>query len=195
MNSEVYSAFTAACTTLNIRQRVKLLLHPDQTIPVVWGIFRPRLMLPVAAQVWSVEQLRSVVLHELAHIKRRDIPGQLLTQLACALHWFNPLVLLAAWRLHVERERACDDLVLASGVRASAYAEHLLNVAPRRSSSPWTQACGLAMARSSSLHGRLTAVLSIESRAASRPRTAMNPGRYKLADEIRLVVTRHPNGR
>ncbi|HQX52532.1 MAG TPA: M56 family metallopeptidase, partial [Planctomycetaceae bacterium] len=158
--SDVYSAFTAACTTLNIRQHVTLLLHPDKTIPVVWGIFRPRLMLPLAAQSWSDEQLRSVLLHELAHIKRRDVLGQLLAQFACALHWFNPLVWFAAWRLHVERERACDDLVLTSGVRASAYAEHLLNVATRLSSSPWTQTCGLAMARNSSLHGRLTAVLS-----------------------------------
>jgi len=158
--SDVYSAFTAACTTLNIRQHVTLLLHPDKTIPVVWGIFRSRLMLPVAAQDWSNEQLRSVLLHELAHIKRRDVLGQLLAQFACALHWFNPLVWIAAWRMHVERERACDDIVLASGVRASAYAEHLLNVATRLSSSPWTQACGLAMARNSSLHGRLTAVLS-----------------------------------
>ena len=157
---DVYSALTAACTTLNIRQHVTLLFHPDKTIPVVWGIFRPRLMLPIAANEWSDEQLRSVLLHELAHIKRRDVLGQLLAQFACALHWFNPLVWFAAWRLHGERERACDDLVLASGVKASAYAEHLLNVATRLSSSPWTQACGLAMARHSSLHGRLSAVLS-----------------------------------
>lgn len=111
---------------------------------------------------WRVlpeEQLRSVLLHELAHIRRRDALAQLLAQIACAMHWFNPLVWFA-WRLHVERERACDDLVLQSGVRASAYAEHLLNVATKLSSSRWTQACGLAMARSSSLHGRLAAVLS-----------------------------------
>lgn len=158
--SDVYSAFTAACSTLNIGQHITLLLHPDKTIPVVWGIFRPRLMLPLAAKNWSSEQLQSVLLHELAHIKRRDVLGQLLAQFACTLHWFNPLVWLAAWRMHVERERACDDLVLASGVRPSAYAEHLLNVATRLSSSPWTQACGLAMAWNSSLHGRLIAVLS-----------------------------------
>ncbi|MEJ7595071.1 MAG: M56 family metallopeptidase, partial [Planctomycetaceae bacterium] len=157
---QIFTSFAAACTTLSIRQDVTLLLHPDKTIPVVWGVFRPRLMLPVGATDWSDEQLRSVLLHELAHIKRRDILGQLLAQFACALHWFNPLVWFAAWRLHVERERACDDLVLSSGVRASAYAEHLLNVATKLTSSQWTQACGLAMARNSSLHGRLSAVLS-----------------------------------
>ena len=156
----IIDTLTAAKTELTIRHRITLLIHPDKTIPVVWGIFRHRLLLPKAALQWSDEQLRSVLLHELAHIKRRDTLAQLLAQIACALHWFNPLVWFAAWRLHVERERACDDLVLASGVRASAYAEHLLNVATKLSASPWTQACGLAMARSSSLHERLAAVLS-----------------------------------
>ena len=103
---------------------VTLMIHPDKTIPVVWGILHYRLLLPAAARQWSGEQLRSVLLHELAHIKRRDTIVQLLTQIACALHWFNPLVWVASWRLDVERERACDDLVLASGVRPSAYAGH-----------------------------------------------------------------------
>ena len=150
----------AAKTRLTMHHRITLLIHPEKTIPVVWGIFCHRLLLPAVALRWSDEQLRSVLLHELAHIHRRDTLWQLLVQIACALHWFNPLVWFAEWRLHVERERACDDLVLASGVRASAYAEHLLNVATKLSSSPWIQACGLAMAHSSSLHGRLAAVLS-----------------------------------
>lgn len=150
----------AACAQLGIRQRVTLLLDDRRTIPVVWGVFRPRLLLPAEALEWSDEQVRSVLLHELAHIQRRDTLVQWLTQIACALHWWNPLVWLAAWRLHAERERACDDLVLVSGVRPSAYAEHLLHVATKLSPARWTAACGLAMARNSSLEGRLLAVLS-----------------------------------
>ena len=84
----------------------------------------------------------------------------LMVQIACALHWFNPLVWFAAWRLGVERERACDDLVLAGGVRPSAYARHLLEVVTGISPERSTQSCGLAMARKSSLEGRLVAVLS-----------------------------------
>ena len=159
-DAAIVVAFNDARVQLAVRHRITLLIHPDKAIPVVWGIFRHRLLLPAVALQWSDEQLRSVLLHELAHIKRRDTLAQLLAQTACALHWFNPLVWFAGWRLHVERERACDDLVLASGVRASAYAEHLLNVATKLSSSRLTQACGLAMAHSSSLHGRLAAVLS-----------------------------------
>jgi len=159
-NDPIVTAFQAACQQLGVRRPVRLLIYSERTIPVVWGIIRFRLLLPAEAGEWSVQQLNSVLLHELAHIRRRDTIAQLLAQIACALHWFNPLVWFAAWRLRVERERACDDLVLARGVRASAYAEHVLNVATRLSSSRWTQACGIAMARNSSLEGRLTAVLS-----------------------------------
>ncbi|MBC7815754.1 MAG: hypothetical protein IAG10_02520, partial [Planctomycetaceae bacterium] len=80
--------------------------------------------------------------------------------IACALHWFNPLVWFAAWRLNVERERACDDLVLASGVLPSAYAGHLLDIVTGHSPARWTQSCGLAMARKSSLEDRFAAILS-----------------------------------
>ena len=159
-DAAIFDAFRTACQQVGVVRPVRLLLHGDRTIPVVWGILRHRLLLPEAARAWTPEQLQSVLLHELAHIKRCDAITQLLAQVACALHWFNPLVWFAACRLHVERERACDDLVLASGVRPSAYAEHLLHVATRLAPARWTQACGLAMARKSSLEGRLNAVLS-----------------------------------
>jgi beta-lactamase regulating signal transducer with metallopeptidase domain len=154
------AALAAAALRLGVTQRVRLLVEEKRTIPVVWGVWRPRLMLPVEALTWDSGQLQSVLLHELAHIRRRDTLVQWVTQIACAVHWFNPLVWLAAWRLHVERERACDDMVLASGVKASAYAEHLLHIASQLSPARWTSACGLAMARKSALEGRLMAVLS-----------------------------------
>ncbi len=149
----------AACL-LGVRQSVRLFLDDHCAMPVVWGVLRPRLVLPSSAGEWDAAQLRSVLLHELAHIRRRDTAIQCLTQCACALHWFNPLVWVAAWRIHGERERACDDLVISCGVRPSEYAGHLLQVATRFTPAPWTAACGLAMARKSRLEGRLLAVLS-----------------------------------
>lgn len=92
-------------------------------------------------------------------MKRGDLPALLATQIACALHWYNPLVWVAAWRLGIERERACDDdLVLNAGVKASDYAGHLLAVATNLHESGPSGA--LAMVRPSRLEGRLTAVLS-----------------------------------
>ena len=159
-DKKLVGVFEDAVKRMRVRATVRLLLHAERSVPLVWGLWRVRLQLPEAAKKWGAEQVRSVLMHELAHIKRRDTLAQLLAQVACAIYWFHPLVWFAAWRLHVERERACDDLVLSNGVPASTYAEHLLNVTTRLASSPWNQACGLAMARKSSLEGRLLAVLN-----------------------------------
>jgi beta-lactamase regulating signal transducer with metallopeptidase domain/biopolymer transport protein ExbD len=154
----IWEALQSACAQLCIRRRIRLLLDERRTVPLVWGILRPRLLLPAEARTWDESRLRAVLLHELAHVKRLDLLVLLLTQIACALHWFNPLVWLAAWRMHVERERACDNLVLNSGVKASDYAEHLLQVATTlETDSP---SVALAMARPSRLEGRLLSVLS-----------------------------------
>src|SRR5207248_8374294 len=76
---------------------------------------------------WSSDVCSSD-LHELAHVRRRDLVGHTLGRIACALYWFHPLVWTAARHLRAESERACDDLVLSCGARASDYADHLLDI-------------------------------------------------------------------
>jgi beta-lactamase regulating signal transducer with metallopeptidase domain len=82
--------------------------------PSVFGFVRPRLLLPIGlTRSFSQEELRYVFLHELSHLKRQDIlTGWLMTGLQI-LHWFNPLVWLAFYRMRVDRELACDALALS----------------------------------------------------------------------------------
>ena len=86
---------------------------------MTWGIFKSYVLLPTDIQDWDRRRIRAVLLHEFGHIKRGDVVNHVLLQIVCAIYWFNPLVWFAAWRVHVERERACDDLVLRSGIKAS----------------------------------------------------------------------------
>ena len=139
--------------------RVPLLLASRETaVPVTCGMRRHVIILPAEASSWSLDRVRVVLLHELAHIRRRDCLIHAMAQVVRALHWVNPLVWFAVARLTVERERACDDLVLAGGTRGSSYAEHLLDIARTvRLGRPLTNA--LAMARPSELEGRLLAIL------------------------------------
>jgi beta-lactamase regulating signal transducer with metallopeptidase domain len=127
--------------------------------PIVVGLTRTIVLLPSAALEWSGERRRSVLHHELAHVRRGDLMAQALGQAACALYWFNPLAWVAAVHLRSERERACDDEVLRSGARPSSYAQHLLEIAKDLRVSRWPSAA-LAMARPSELEGRLQAVLA-----------------------------------
>ena len=137
------------------------------TMPIVCGVWRPSIVMPVDAAQWSDERRRVVVLHELAHIKRRDCLTQSLAQLVCAAYWFNPIVWLAARRMRAERERACDDFVLAAGEKGPDYAAHLLDIAKTAQHRRMSPLVGLAMARPSQFEGRLLAILDPAIRRSS----------------------------
>ena len=144
---------------LGIRGRVVLLRSDWSNIPLTCGIFRPAIVLPAEAYDWPADRRRVVLLHELAHIRRRDCLTQLLARLARVIYWFNPLVWLAGRMLRIEREQACDDLVLASGHKASDYAGHLLEIVRSLHSVRCPSLAAVAMARRSQFEGRLLAIL------------------------------------
>lgn len=142
-------------------------------MPFACGVWRPTIVFPASADAWTDERRRVVLFHELAHIKRRDLLGHSLGRLACALYWFHPLVWGAARRLRDESERACDDLVLACGARASDYATHLLDIITSvgQHGAPAT---ALPMARRREFEGRMLAILdpAIQRGTAGRARSA-----------------------
>jgi bla regulator protein blaR1 len=115
--------------SLRLRRRVGIFKTDRISMPMTWGLARSTVLLPKEADKWSMECRWIVMAHELTHVKRRDCLMQALAQLACAVYWFNPLVWVAAWRLRVERELACDDHVLEAGAKASDYASHLVEIA------------------------------------------------------------------
>ena len=96
---------------------------------MTWGTLRPRILLPAEAAGWTDERRRIVLLHELAHIARRDSFSRSVAAIICALYWAHPAIWYAARRMRLEQEHACDDLVLSLGAKASLYARNLLDVA------------------------------------------------------------------
>jgi len=81
--------------------------------PALFGFIRPRLLLPPElVENLSAEELRHVLLHELAHLRRMDIHFGWLCAALQLLHWFNPLVWIAFHQMRGDRELACDEEVL-----------------------------------------------------------------------------------
>ena len=156
-----------ACATLRLHRRVILLQSHNNLMPFTWGWLRPKVMMPTDADQWSPERRRIVLLHELAHVKRRDCLAQSIARLVCAVYWMNPLVWLATRRMCIERERACDDLVLNGGCKASDYASELVQIARAFRRVP--QAAGIAMARNSNLEQRVTAIVDASRARRLRP--------------------------
>jgi HEAT repeat protein len=136
----------------------RLLASELVEMPFACGVLRPTVVLPASAEQWNDSRRRAVLFHELAHVKRRDLLGHTVGRLACVFYWFHPLVWTAARRLRAESERACDDLVLSCGARASDYADHLLDIviSVRRYGAPAT---AMPMARRRELEGRVLAIL------------------------------------
>jgi len=137
---------------------VRLLWSRRARVPLTWGVFRPVVVLPAEAREWESERLALVLHHELAHVRRLDDITHVLAWVACALHWFNPLMWWAAARLRDESEHASDDMVLEGGARASDYARHLLAVVSAMG--PRSAPVGaVPLAQRSSFEGRLLAIL------------------------------------
>ncbi len=136
----------------------RLLRSATVTMPFACGVRTPTIVLPGEWEAWTSERRTAVLLHELAHIRRRDIVGHTVGRIVCAIHWFNPLAWMAAKRLRAESERACDDLALGCGTRASDYAEHLLDMVTsvRNHGTP---SVAIAMATRSEFEGRMLAIL------------------------------------
>ena len=145
--------------SVGLAGRVRILVSERATMPMAFGIVNPTVLLPANVEDWSYARRRDVLLHELAHVARRDCLTQLIAQTACALYWFDPLVWLASRALRGERERACDDAVVRAGARPSEYATHLLQVARNLRVPRATALATVCMARRSQLSDRLLAIL------------------------------------
>ena len=162
-----FEALGRARARLRLRREVLLMLSDARTEPGVWRTRRPVLLLPseVSAQL-DDEELEAVVLHELAHVERRDnLFANLQTVLACVF-WFNPAVWLVGRKLFAERESACDERVLEAGGGSGAYAAGILKVV--RFCSGWRVAGVAGVASDSNLRRRIEMIMLGEK--GGRPR-------------------------
>lgn len=100
---------------MGIQTSLRIIVTDKIKSPAIFGFLRPVLLLPVGmSEALSIEELRYVFLHELAHLKRHDIFVAHFVSIVQILHWFNPLVWLAFYRMRSDRELACDALVLST---------------------------------------------------------------------------------
>jgi beta-lactamase regulating signal transducer with metallopeptidase domain len=111
---------------------VELGVSEDLCVPTAVGFFKPSVVLPTwtLAELSSAE-LNAVLLHELAHLRRWDDWTNLAQKLLRAVFFFHPAVWFVENRLSLEREMACDDLVLSQTANPRAYAECLVSLAEK----------------------------------------------------------------
>jgi bla regulator protein BlaR1 len=113
---------------LGVSGTVRLWKVPGLVCPATYGWWNPTILLPQDIDTWSLQELRHVLWHELAHIRRYDVLLNWGLALVRIVHWWNPMFWMAQRAWLVERELACDTLVLAQLEEDGArrYGETLL---------------------------------------------------------------------
>ncbi len=177
LNDRNWLELLASCGgAVGLRTLPTLLLASSPVMPQTFGLRRAYLLLPSECLGWSDGRRRAVLLHELAHVQRRDVQWQLLAHLVTALWWFQPLCWLSRRNLRLEAEGACDAAVLACGVRPSDYAAELLDIAAHFQRAVYG-AVAIAMAGRSSIERRLQSILAA-------PNASVQIGRPGLAFSV-----------
>ncbi len=116
---------------MGLKRKIGLKVSASASSPAVCGLFRPVILLPQnLALTLNPSQLRAVLLHELAHIRRGDLWVNLAQTILEIIYFYNPLLWLANSMIRRVREQAVDEMVLvAMGEKAQQYPQTLVDVA------------------------------------------------------------------
>lgn len=132
-DERILSVWQACCAIAARRQPLPILATDAVDQPALYGVLRPRLLLPAGILDLDDARLRMVMLHELAHLHRHDLLVNWWVAAVRTVHWCNPIAWLATARLHSLREQACDAFALRAlgAQQARAYSELLIELATR----------------------------------------------------------------
>jgi bla regulator protein BlaR1 len=112
--------------------------------PGIFGVFKPVLVWPrCVSQRLAPEQVESILAHEVCHVRRRDNLLAAIHMFVEAAFWFHPMTWLIGRQLLRERERACDEDVIALGSAPLAYAQSILRTCELCIESPLACAAGV----------------------------------------------------
>ena len=116
-------------TKLGITKKVQFYLSEKVNVPLAVGFLKPVVLFPIAlvAQL-DIKQVEAILIHELSHIRRNDYMLNLIKTGIETLLFFNPFVWLTSRFIHIEREHACDDLVINFTKEPVTYAHALLKL-------------------------------------------------------------------
>jgi len=114
--------------SLGIRRIVSLMESGIVKVPIVVGVLKPVVLVPLGMLTrLSPTQVETVLLHELAHVRRRDFAMNILQRVAESFFFFNPFIMWLSARIREEREACCDDIVMEHINDKRSYLEALIS--------------------------------------------------------------------
>ncbi len=156
-------------TEFDSPRAVKLCVSEKLRVPTAIGFTKPLVAIPSwTMRELSAAELNTILLHELAHLRRRDDWTNLIQKIVGALLFFHPAVWWIEKKLALEREMACDDLVLAQTASPRAYAECLVSLAEKSFLRRGLALAQAAVDRVRNVSLRVTRILDINRPRATR---------------------------
>jgi beta-lactamase regulating signal transducer with metallopeptidase domain len=151
---------------LKVKTSVSLVTTDVVSSPAIYGLLRPKLLLPRLATTLSAAQLRHIFLHELGHVKRRDMLVHWLVGCLRTVHWFNPVLWYGFRRMAGDREVACDELALTSAGPGGGrlYGETILHLLQSTVEPPSTVSTVGILERRSEIARRLSFIAGFKPR-------------------------------
>jgi beta-lactamase regulating signal transducer with metallopeptidase domain len=162
--NEERTALSEACEQLGFQGNVKLCVSGIQLEPTLHGFWQSTISVPRGLyNNLSSAEFRAVLLHELAHARRLDNLASAFVHCLVCLFWFHPLLWFVERRLNVDRERACDELVVACGAKPETYAAGILKVCKfHLFDKPLAASPGLSSITGADLNRRLELILNYQ---------------------------------
>ncbi|HYI01023.1 M56 family metallopeptidase [Hyalangium sp.] len=135
--AELLQVAARVAERLGLRRAVAVLESPHAPSPLVVGVVRPVLVLPLGlSERLTAAQLEAVLAHELAHVRRHDALANLAQCLVEVVFFFHPAALWLSSRVRLEREHCCDDAAVQLCGSARVYSKALLGLEELRQSGP-----------------------------------------------------------
>lgn len=114
---------------LGITRKIKVLVSSRCRLPFTYNFAHPVLVIPYEAKDWPKLKLRTILIHELSHIRRHDYLIITLSRFICSVFWFIPMMWIAHAYLQLEQEKLCDSAAIEEGGKPTVYARYMLDLA------------------------------------------------------------------
>ncbi len=112
---EVLQLFRECKILMNVHKNIILIESNNFKSPCIMGVFKPKILIPHnLINSSKLKELRFALIHELAHVKRKDILVNYIIAILCIIYWFNPLVWYGFYKMREDREVCCDSLALSN---------------------------------------------------------------------------------
>ena len=168
---QVCAQFKEACERVALSRTPLLLESSEIRMPMAFGWRKPVVLVPAGFARWNSNEREAVLWHEVAHIARHDLVGELTARVLTIVYWIHPAALLVAARIRQSQELAADLHATEHGIKRGEYARALLAVIARIGTNGKNSLLPVSgMSASGDIQSRVQSLLYSSKSESHRPR-------------------------